>query len=134
MQGGNDIAVNHPKPRVDWPDKIKVSIWLVCEGGDEWSALVSEFNVVGMGRSRVEAEANLRDNLHAYLESYAAEGAEFKDTYRRIPRKEALRLAFFALLTRAAKAITPKSRRNNIHFEGPRTVEHSGEAFGPIAC
>lgn len=133
MQGGADIAMNSPKPRIDWPDEFNVSIWFVREGG-QWSALISEFNVAGLGQSRAEAEANVRDNLHAYLMRYAAEGVAFKDTYRRIPRKETLRLTFFALLTRAAKAVTPKSRRGNINFQGPRTVEHAGEAFGPIAC
>lgn len=133
MQGGADIAMNSPKPHEGWPDQFKVSIWFVREGG-QWNALVSEFNVAGMGQSKTEAEANVRDNLNAYLMSFAAEGAPFKDAYRRIPRKESLRLTFFALLTRAAKAITPKSRRDNISFQGPRTVEHAGEAFGPIAC
>lgn len=133
MQGGTDIATEGPRPLEGWPDKFKVSIWFVREG-DRWTALASEFNVLGLGASRAEAESNLHKNLNAYLTSYAAEGAAFEDALRRIPRKETLRLTFFALLTRAAKAVTPKSRRGNIHFQGPRTVEHAGEAFGPIAC
>jgi predicted RNase H-like HicB family nuclease len=128
MHGNANIEAGS-QPAPDWPDHIKVSIWVVKEAG-HWSALASEFNVVGMGNHHDEALENLRENLSAYLVSYAEEGAPFSKAQRRIPVRESLRLWALALLTFLARKLTPHKQRHQFEYTGPRAVEHSREDFG----
>lgn len=74
-----------------WPDRIKLSIWMVPED-DHWVALAAEFNVVGMGRTEHAALHNLSENLIAYLTSFHDENVPFSATYRPISRREEFRL------------------------------------------
>ncbi len=125
MQQEADIKA---KAQADWPERIKVSIWLVREN-DQWSALASEFDVVGMGATEKEALDNLDETLGTYLSSYIAEGASYKEARRPIPWRERARLRFYELLT-TAKHRLPDGSRNRAEG-GPRSVHHSKQDLTP---
>jgi predicted RNase H-like HicB family nuclease len=110
--------------RADWPDSIKISIWLVYED-DQWSALASEFDVVGMGATQEAALENLRETLSAYLQSFASEGAPFEAARRPIPLRERFRLRLSQFATVAVRRMPDGSQ------DRPRSVEHAEQSFTP---
>jgi predicted RNase H-like HicB family nuclease len=125
MQQEKDIAA---KSRVEWPDPIKISIWLVYEDG-HWSALASEFDVVGMGPTQEAAMENLAETLGAYLAGYISEGAPFDAARRPIPVREGVRLKFRELTTRVLNRLPdgPQPRSDDC----PRAVQHSKRDLTP---
>jgi predicted RNase H-like HicB family nuclease len=113
-----------------WPEQIKISIWLVDEGGD-WSALASEFDVVGKGATREAALQNLGETLGSYLGSYLQQGASFKEALRPIPWRENLRLRISAAHT-ALKEHLPRSDDPRHHPDGAsRSVQHAQQDLAP---
>jgi predicted RNase H-like HicB family nuclease len=125
MQQETDIS---GKPQTNWPERIKISIWLVYEN-DQWSALASEFDVVGVGATEEAALENLDETLGAYLASYIAEGAPYKAALRPIPWRERARLKFYELLT-SAKHRLPDGPGDRVEG-GPRSVHHSKQDLTP---
>ncbi len=121
MQQETNIAT---KPGADWPNPIKISIWLVHED-NQWSALASEFDVVGLGATQKAALDNLGEMLSAYLAGYIAEGAPFRAARRPIPLRERARLKFFQLVTAAIRRLPdgPQDR--------PRSVQHAEQSLTP---
>ena len=129
MHPKQDITASGEQAK-NWPNPIKISIWLVDEGGS-WSALASEFDVVGMGATRDAALNNLGETLGTYLASYFQEGASFEEALRPIPRRENLKLRFSAAVT-ALKGRLPRGRDNHRHPDGaPRSVQHAKQDLTP---
>jgi hypothetical protein len=82
----------------EWPDVIRVSIWLV-QDGETWQSLAAEFDIAGQGASRGLALKNLQELVIEYLESCIEDGMSFEETLRPIPRRERLRLQAGRLMT-----------------------------------
>jgi predicted RNase H-like HicB family nuclease len=121
MQPENDIVAKAAQS--NWPNPIKLSIWLVCED-DQWSALASEFDVVGMGGTKEAAMENLMEMVAAYLASYMQEGVPFEEARRPIPFRERVRLGLAAFRTTASDRL-PARTKGTQHDHVPRAVRHS---------
>jgi len=121
MQQETNIAA---KSQADWPDSIKISIWLVHED-NQWSALASEFDVVGLGATQKAALDNLGETLSTYLAGYIAEGAPFEAARRPIPLRERTRLKFYQLVTAAIRRLPDGSQ------DRARSVQHAEQSLTP---
>ena len=117
MHPSNEMTADHK------PDQIKVSIWLVCEN-DQWSALASEFDVIGMGQTQEAAIENLSETLNAYLDSFQAEGATLDDARRPIPMREELRLRLLQSLGKIRAFRHRWVRRSEVDFPMANHLAH----------
>ena len=92
-------AAEQPVKRApEWPDVIRVSIWLV-QDGENWQSLAAEFDIAGQGASQGLALRNLQELVIEYLESCIEDGMSFEEALRPIPMKERLRLQIGRLMT-----------------------------------
>src|ERR1044072_48591 len=94
----DQAAKQSPDSAPNWPDVIRISIWLVREP-DGWQALAADFDIVGQGASEGLALRNLQELVIAYLDSCIEDGMSFEEARSPIPVNERLRLEFGRLLT-----------------------------------
>lgn len=87
-----------PTSAPEWPEVIRVPIWLVRER-ESWQALAANFDIVGQGASEVLALQNLQELVVDYLNSCIEDGMSFEEALSPIPAKERWRLEFGRLLT-----------------------------------
>lgn len=71
----------------EWPEEIRLRVWIKHEHGGGYGAIVEEFCVAGMGDSPEAAHANAVDLTISYLDSFVEEGASFEDALRPISRR-----------------------------------------------
>jgi hypothetical protein len=86
------------KAASEWPDVIRVSIWLV-QDGETWQSLAAEFDIAEQGASQGLALKNLQELVIEYLESCIEDGMSFEEALRPIPMRERLRLQAGRLMT-----------------------------------
>jgi predicted RNase H-like HicB family nuclease len=78
--------------RTDWPEEIRLRVWIKHEDDGIYGALVEDFYVAGQGDSPEAALVNARELTIAYLNSQLADGFSYADSRRPIPRR--MRLKF----------------------------------------
>jgi hypothetical protein len=116
-------AAVEPNRADDWPEVIRVPIWLVREA-DNWQALAANFDIVGQGATEGLALENLQELVSDYLSSCAEDGMSFADAQRPIPLKERLRLELGRLLTPLRRLRHRWVSREGLIFPSPERTAH----------
>jgi hypothetical protein len=112
-----------PKQANDWPEVIRLPIWLVREENN-WQALAANFDVVGQGQTEALALQNLQELVIDYLDSCAEDGMTWAEVQRPIPREERLRLEFGRLLTPLRRLRHRLVTREGLIFPAPGRTAH----------
>lgn len=116
-------ATAEPKPADDWPEVIRVPIWLVREQGN-WQALAANFDIVGQGQTEGLALQNLQELVVDYLSACAEDGMSFAEVQRPIPLAERLRLELGRLMTPLRRLRHRFVTREGLIFPNPDRVAH----------
>lgn len=118
-------AIAEDKQRADdWPEVIRVSIWLVREQ-DNWQALAANFDIVGQGQTEGLALQNLQDMVVDYLAACWEDGMSFAEVQRPIPFRERLRLELVRLLAPLRRIHHRLVTREGLIFPAPDGAAHS---------
>ena len=116
-------ATSDPKGPSDWPEAIRISIWLVREQ-DNWQALAANFDIVGQGQTEGLALQNLQELVIDYLTSCAEDGMSFAEVQRPIPLGEKLRLEAGRLMNPLRRLRHRLVTREGLIFPSPRSAAH----------
>ena len=111
-------ATVDPRRADDWPEVIRVPIWLVHEV-DSWQALAANFDIVGQGQTEGLALQNHQELLIYYLSACAEDGMSFAEVQRPIPSRERLRLEFNRLMTPLRRLQHRLVTREGLIFPSP---------------
>ena len=116
-------ATADPQGQTDWPEAIRISIWLVHEH-DHWQALAADFDIVGQGQTEGLALQNLQELVIDYLSACAEDGMTFAEIQRPIPLKERARLEGGRLLNPLRRLHHRLVTREGLIFPSPRSAAH----------
>jgi len=75
----------------DWPEAVKLRLWVVEEDGS-FQALCENFTIVGMGETPQAAIRNVVEMLDDYIRCHLADGASWADVHRPAPLRMRLKL------------------------------------------
>ncbi len=84
------------------PDDFEFGLALKREG-DQWFALVMDFDITGCGATRAAAIADAFGLLGAYLEAYFDDGADFSETLRPIPAQLRIRIRLESIIAKTLR-------------------------------
>jgi hypothetical protein len=96
---------------VDWIDDDFTGHIGVKREGDQWFALLMDFDITGAGATRTEAIEQSLHLLTAYLLAFFDEGRAFKDAVRPIPARLRLRIIVESAVARRLRTALPRLER-----------------------
>jgi hypothetical protein len=98
------VSIDERAARLEaWlPDDFEFGLALKREG-EEWFALVMDFDITGCGPTRAAAVTDAFGLLGAYLEAYFEDGADFTQTLRPIPTQLRLRIKVESTLAKTLR-------------------------------